>query len=374
MKTTLNLGRPLHLRVRLHPSWAVALLLIISIMVTQFPDAYPFWERVALGIAASFLFLAAVLLREVLISLLAVSKGIPVKEVTIFFFGGVSHIAKEETTPTLELLLGVTGLLTNIVMAGVFYGLHAVLVNAGSVLFDGIILWLAYIYVLLAFLHFVPVFPLDGGRIMRMLLWKATGNYNGAMRIVSWAGQVTGLFGVAAGVLLLYSGQFVNGLVLLLVGWILFSAATQSHRPVIMRKTLDGVAARDVIAKESPVIGPEVRVGHLVRDHVLVAGGRQFAIADGGQLLGLVTLRDIKHLPKKKWNATTVARIMTPARKLMIAQAEQPASSLLERMEVWQVEAVPVLERDTVIGVVNRDGLRRLLKTRRELKRLPIWK
>jgi len=370
MRGISRLGRIFRVRLRLHRSWAIAFILITAIVVTQFPAAYPLWERAALGLVAGFLFFVAVSIREISLNFLALNEGIPGREVTLFVFGGVSQIAKEETRPVLELLLAAAGLLSNLVIAGAFYGIHSILVNTGSVLIDGLILWLSFLYFMLALLHFIPVFPLDGGRILRVLLWKVTGNYDGATRIVSWAGQVIGFFFIAGGILLLiFSRQWINGSVLALIGWVLNIGATQSHRPVILRKTLDGVVARDVIAREDHIISPELSLGQLVRDYIMVAGQRHFVVTDGVKLLGIVTIRNIKSVPKRRWNSTTVGEIMTPAGGLKIAQAEQPAASLLEQMDEWHIDHIPVLEQDRVIGVVVRDSIMSLVKTRAELKK-----
>jgi Zn-dependent protease len=364
-----RLGQIFRVRLRLHRSWVIAFILITAIVVTQFPEAYPLWQRVVLGIATSFLFFIAVSIREISLDFLALNEGIPGREVTLFVFGGVSQVAQEETRPALELLLAVAGLLSNLVIAGVFYAIHSVLVNTGSVLFDGLILWLSFIYFMLALLHFIPVFPLDGGRVLRVLLWKATGNYDGATRVVSWAGQVTGFLFIAGGILLLiFSRQWINGLVLALIGWVLNTGATQGHRPVILRETLDGLMARDVIAREDNIVKPKLSLGQLVRDYIMVTGQRYFAVADGTELLGVVTIRNIKSVPQKRWDSTTVGEIMTPTSELKRAQAEQPAASLLEQMNEWHIDHIPVLEQDRVIGIVARDNIMSLLKTRRELK------
>jgi len=368
MRVIPYLGRILRLRLRIHRSWSLAVILITATVVTQFPVAYPFWQRIVLGIAASFLFFIAVSIRETVLSSLAISRGIPVKRVSLFIFGGVFQVAKEDTHPVLELLLAATGLLTNLIIAGVFYGVHSVLVNTGSVLIDGLVLWLAFLYFMLALFHFVPVFPLDGGRLLRLLLWKVTGDYDRATRIASWAGEGMGLLFIAGGILvLILSRQWFNGLVLILIGWVLQIAAIHSRRQALRREALQGLTARDVIARDYPIISQELSLGQLVRDYILVTGQRYFAVADGVKLEGVVSMRNIKPIPKERWDSTPVGEIMTPASELKTAQAEQPASSLLEQMDELGIDCMPVLEQDKVIGIVVQDNLRHLVRTRAEL-------
>jgi len=368
MRIVPHLGRVLGIRLRLHPTWAIAIPLIIAIVVTQFPEAYPLWQRMILGVAASLLFLAAVSIREIILNFLALSRGIPVKRVTLFAFGGVSQITKQATLPLLELLLAAAGLLTNLIIAGIFYAVHSVLVNTANVMIDGLILWSAYMYFMLALFHFIPGFPLDGGRLLRTLLWKAIGDYDRATGIASWAGQGFGLLLIVGGILLLVlAGQWFNGLVLIFVGWVLYIAAAQSRRQTALREALQGIVARDIMARECPSTTPELTLGQLVRDCILVTGQRYFVVAEGGKLEGIVTTRDIKRVPKKRWNSTQIGEIMTPASELKTAHAQQSAASLLEQMEELNIDQMPVLEKGVVIGIIARDTLIRLDKTRAEL-------
>jgi len=363
------LNRMLGVRLRLHPTWAVAFILIIAMMVTQFPEAYPLWQRTIWGVTAGLLFFIAVGFREIILNFLALNRGIPVQRVTLFAIGGLPQIPKGDTRPLLELLLATAGLLFNLVIAGIFYAIHSALVNTGNVIIDGIILWTAYLYFLLALFHFIPVFPLDGGRLLRTLLWKLTGDYDRSTNIASWAGQGLGLLLIACGILLLVlSRQWFNGLTLVFVGWVLYLAAVQSRRQTALREALQHIAARDMMSGESPIIAtPQFTIGQLVRDCILVTGQRYFVVAEEGKLRGVVTTRDIKKVPKKRWNSTKISRVMTPASRLRTAKAQQSAASLLELMDELGIKRMPVLENDKVIGVISQDNLNRLKKTRVEL-------
>jgi Zn-dependent protease len=367
MKAVPNVRQFLRANLRLHRGWAIAFILITAVVMTQFPEAYPFWLRAALGITAVLLFFAAVGIREIGLSHLAISRGMPEKRVTLFVFGGVSQVAEEETLPVLELLMGMAGLLFNLIIVGILYGVYSILLNTGSSLVSGLILWSAYLYFMLALFHFIPALPLDGGRLLRALLWKMTGNYNLATAITSGAGLGIGLAFIAGGILLLVlTQQWFNGLTLVFVGWLLQAAATQSRRPVAWRRILGGIKARDVLAPDCPLINQRITLGRLVRDYILVSGQRYFMVVGGARLRGVVSVAKVKKVPKKRWRSTRVADIMTPASELRTAQAEQPAASLLEQMNEWQMDYMPVLEQGRVIGMVMGDSLRRLVKSRAE--------
>ncbi len=231
MRGTPKLGRILGVRIRLHYTWAIALVLITAAVVTQFSEAYPIGQRIILGIAAGVLFFITLSIREFILCFMAIIKGIPVKSITLFIFGGVSQITKEATSPSFEVLAAVVGLLSNLVIAGIFYMVYIILANTGNIIIDVLVQWLAFIYFMLALFHFIPGFPLDGGRALRAFLWKATDNYEQVTRIASWTGWSVGLIFTIGGILLMIiEQQWFVGILLAFPGLVLQNAATHSRR------------------------------------------------------------------------------------------------------------------------------------------------
>lgn len=227
------MGRVLGIRLRVHYTWFVAVILITTSVVTQFSTASPLWSRIILGISASFLLFLSISIREFVLSFIATRKGISVKSVTSFVFGGVYEIDEETATPALELLLAMAGMLFNLIIAGVFFVVYFVLKYTENIMIDVLMQWLAFICFMLAIFHFVPGFPLDGGRILRALLWKASGNYQRATRIASWVGWSAGLIFTIGGILILiFTQQWFIGILLAFPGLVLQNAATHSRRQV----------------------------------------------------------------------------------------------------------------------------------------------
>lgn len=355
-------------RVRLHYTWYIAFLLIIAVITTQFPEVYPLWQRMVLGVATGLLFFIAISIRELILGFLATRRRMPVKDVTLFVLGGVYQIARETTRPVLELLLAFTGLLSNMVIAGIFYGAYLALANSTNVIIAGLIQWLAFIIFMLALFHFVPGFPLDGGRVLRALLWRTTGNYERAARIASRVGQGIGLLLVVGGiVVMVFYHQWFVGLFLAFVGWVLQSAATHSRNQVLLYETLRSIVAQNIMTKEYSVVNPQLSLSRLVRDYIMVTGQRYFVVADEDKLQGIVTARNIRSIPRGRWKSTRVGKVMTPVGKLKTAYLQQSGASLLELMDGLGINQIPVLEEDEVIGVVVRDSLMRLVKTRTRL-------
>jgi Zn-dependent protease len=337
-------------------------------MVTQFAETYPLWQRISLGIATSLLFFIFLSIREFAISLMAINRGITVRRVTLFVFGGVPQISKESTRPIIELLLAAAGLLSTLVIAGVFYFIYGVFVNAGSIVIAGLIQWLAYIYFILFLFHFIPGFPLDGGRILRALLWKATGNYERATLIVSWSGLFVGLLCIAGGItLLIVERQWFNGPVLIGAGWVLLAAAARSRRQAVLLEALKKVKTQDVMTREHSLASPQFTISQLIQDYILITGQRYFAVVDDGRWQGIVTMKAIKRV-RKKHRGAYIATIMIPASEIKTAHPQQSAASLLDQMDELGIDHMPVLDEDKVIGIVSRDSLIRLAQTRAKLK------
>lgn len=233
MKSTSNISRISGVRVRLHYTWIVAVPLITVAVVTQFSTEYSLWQRILLGVAASMLFFLALTIRELILNFIATKKDITVNRITFFVFGGVREIAKDSTSPSLELLFAVVGLLSNLIIAGVFTLAYIGLAYTGNVIINVLIQWLAFICFMLAGFHFIPGFPLDGGRILRAILWKTTNDYERVTRITSWIGWGAGvLFTISGIIILVTTQQWFAGILLAFPGLVLQNAATHSRRQI----------------------------------------------------------------------------------------------------------------------------------------------
>lgn len=160
-------------RIRLHYTWWFAFIFIIVIIATQFPEAYSMWRRLGLGVLTSLIFLFGLILRQYGVIFLAISRGIPLRNVTLYIIGGVPGIAREFTTPIIDLLLGVAGLLFSLVVVMLLYVAYVILVINDATIMASLFSWLVYFMVLFTFFHIIPGYPLDGGRIFRAFFGEA---------------------------------------------------------------------------------------------------------------------------------------------------------------------------------------------------------
>jgi len=375
MSGSLRLGKVLGITLNLHYSWFIIFALITFSLSLSFLDEYPLWIRVMTGVFTSVLLFASVIAHELAHSLVAIRNGIPVKSITLFFLGGVAQITREAARPKTELIIAIAGPLCSVMLAGIF-GAIWFLVWGNSqqtVAFDNPVFWLAWINLTLALFNLVPGFPLDGGRILRALLWQGTGNYKRATHIASLVGQGVAYLLIGGGVFIIFGNIFIedlnpfNGIWLAFIGWFLHNAATTSYRQVEIREALRGFTARAVMSTDYVAISPNLSLKELVQGYVLPTGRRHFVVAEEGRLEGVVTFENVKTVPQTHWDITPVRTVMTPADKVVSAHPEEEALSILERMDEHDINQMPVVKERLVLGVVVRENLLRLIQLRSEL-------
>ncbi len=356
-------------RLRLHYSWILAFILIIALVATQFPEAYSFWRRLLIGALTACIFLLMIIIKQVALNFIARNRNVAFRRVIIYVFGGVPGITREYSSPLLEILLGTAGLVFSLAVASLFYLLYIGLIIVGNEMWGGIISWLSFIFLLLSIFHFIPGYPLDGGRILRGLMWRATGDYDRAMRISVWIGGGVVFACIAGGILMLFLQQaWLLGITLIFVGLVLYSALANRNRLISIRRTLQNTKVKDVMSGEYPHITPQMSVARIIQDYCLVTGQYYFLVVSDDKLLGSVGLRNIRSVPRRKRGNTTIASIMVPAEHSIAASTNQSAADAIEQMVEMDFEEIPVIEDGKVIGTVFRDKLMHLAKIKSELR------
>jgi len=371
MRGHISLGKVFGIPLRLHYTWFIIFTLVTySLVRYAVGQAYPIEQGIILGILTSILFFASILTHELAHSILAIRNNIPVREITLFVFGGVSQITKDATSPRAEFSVAVVGPLTSLATAGIFYGLHLLLAGTQQTLAASLMQWLALINVVLALFNLIPGFPLDGGRILRAIVWRRTRDYHKATRIAARVGQGIAYAFIAAGIalIILFREFWFSGLWLILIGWFLHDAARASYQQVLLRDALIGITARQVTDYGCPLIPPDMNVRDVVQQCILPTGRSCLLVARGTELEGMVTLQQIKKISRTRWPLTSVQDIMTPAGKLKAAHVDQDILSVLQEMDGESANHLPVTEAGRVVGVINREELIRFLRTRAEFR------
>lgn len=369
MRGSLRVARIAGIEIRIHYTWLLVFILITwSLAQGFFLQYYPGWKTAIYWItgvlAALFLFLS-VLMHELAHSLVAQTRGLPVRSITLFIFGGVSNIEKEPERPKTEFTMAVVGPLTSLVLAGVFWGLLHLVGEEMSPL-AAMLSYLALINALLAGFNLLPGFPLDGGRVLRSILWRTTGSLTKATNIAATMGRVLGWGLIGFGVFQLMSGNFLGGIWIAFIGWFVSSAAGASRQQVTMREHLRGVRVEDVMDSIPERISPQTSVDDVVRGIFFQRGLRAVPVCQDDRLVGMVTLTDVKELPQHKWTQTPVEEIMT-RQPLRTVDKNDDLSSALRLIAEHGVNQVPVLEGGRLVGLLSRTNIIYYLQLSQEL-------
>ncbi len=339
-----------------------------------FPAWHPEWSPAmswGVGLGASFLFFASVLAHELSHAVVARTQGIPVRRITLFVFGGMAHMEREPPSPKAEFLMAAVGPLTSIAIGVIAtLGGWALAEVGGSTLAETpvaafqalgpvstLLLWLGPINLLLGIFNMVPGFPLDGGRVLRSILWWSTGDMLKATRWAAGAGQAVAWGLMAWGVFALFSGGLVQGIWLLLIGWFLNHAARASYQQLLVRRALEGVPVVRIMTRHVTTVPPELTIEQFVRERLLMEDQQAFPVVVNSRFAGIVCLTDVRKVPHDRWHVTTVSEIMTPATHVSIVDPHDDAERALEELARRDVDQLPVLEGDHVEGMVRRRDL-----------------
>jgi Zn-dependent protease len=320
------------------------------------------------GVIAAVLFFLSVLAHELSHALVGRANGVPVAGITLFIFGGVTTIDSDSRTPREEALIAIAGPATSI---GIGLALLAVDVAVGQPQIGALVGWLGFINRALGAFNLIPGFPMDGGRVLRALLWRLRGDRLLATRNAAAVGRALAYLLIGFGVFIaLQPGGVFNGIWLALIGWFLSNAAESTAVQAGVERSLRGVKVRDAMVDSPPEVSPNESVAELVNERMLRGEHRSYLVRyeDGG-LAGLVTLGDVRRLPREQWADARVTDIMTRYADLATIGPDEPLADALRLTEEREVGQLPVIGDDPrmPLGMVTRRGILRLIDARMKL-------
>ena len=368
-----RLGRIAGIDILVHWSWfAIFFLLTWWLASGFFADVYEDWsasERWGSAVVAALLFFGSVLLHELSHSLVAKRLGLPVKSITLFIFGGVSALGAEPSNAKQEFRVAIVGPLTSFVLAGVFGALVAAAWASDRL--DSppgaIAEYLAFINLAVGVFNLLPGYPLDGGRVLRASLWARSGNMLSATKIAAGAGTFIAFGLMAAGVLSILAGSFIGGAWFIVIGWFLRNVSEASYQQLLFRSSLEGTRVSEVINRSFHAAPPDISLSRLVNEYMLAWSQRCVPIVAGEELLGLVTMGDLKRVAQEEWATTSTFRAMTPLEKLHVARPQDDLTQALDAMASHDVHQLPVLDGRLFLGFVTRADVLKLIQIRSEL-------
>jgi Zn-dependent protease/CBS domain-containing protein len=372
-------GRPIPLfklagfQIGLDWSWFILAVLITWTLASGvFPFYYPgltpaaYWS---MGVIAALGLFGSILLHELGHAMVARRYGLPIRRITLFIFGGVAEMEAEPERPAVEFWVAIAGPITSFLVGLVCWLLLQAAAGAGAgVPVVGVLAYLASINAILAVFNLVPAFPLDGGRILRAILWYWKGSLRWATRVASMIGGGFGILLIGLGVYRVLIGDFVGGMWWFLIGLFVRFAAQMSYQQVLMRETLRGIPVRRIMTAKPITVPSGITIAQLIDDYIYRHHHNMFPVVDNGRLVGCVTMNDVKRLPRDRWASTTVAEIMRPCTEATAISPDMDAMEVLSLMARTRNSRLLVTERDRLIGVVTLRDVMNFLNVKLNLE------
>ncbi|MEV0807224.1 site-2 protease family protein [Micromonospora sp. NPDC050200] len=367
MRATFRLGRIAGVPVGVN--WSVLFIFLLiawALAANQFPRAYPHrptWEYVLAGLVAAVVFFLGLLAHEVSHAVIAKRNGLQVEGITLWLFGGVSELRGEARDPGAELRIAGIGPLVSLLVGAFFGAIAVVLTLAGQRgLVLGSLAWLAGINILLAIFNVLPAAPLDGGRLLRAAVWKATGDRTKASVVAARAGWVLGALLIGLGLVQFLTGFGVGGLWLALIGWFLIGAAGVEERQARMGSALHGVRVGDVMTPQPQTASADMTVADFIDHYLFAYRHSTLPLTEDGRPIGLVTLDRVRGIPADRRGTATLGEVSCRAEDLVLARPEEQLNDLLPRLSQCADGRALVVTDQRLVGIISPSDISRAVQ------------
>ncbi len=354
-------------------SWFVIFFLVIySMAESYFPSTQKHFsppQYWIMGLVTATMLFASVLLHELAHSFVAVRHGIKVEAIRLFIFGGVAQVSREPLTGRHEFLIALAGPATSMALA-VFFGMvySFLLITHGPGAVTAVSSYLCLSNILLALFNLIPGFPLDGGRILRAILWDRWDDIGRATKVVSQMGSAVAMLLIIVGaVQFLFTQSLISGLWFIFIGLFMKQSAAGSYHAVVLKQALSGVRIRQIMTEDIVGVDWLTSVAELVRDYIYKHQFTNFPVFERGEFLGMVSLDDVKEVPKELWPFKQVRDIMLPAEHVPSLKPDEDATEALARMVSDDLGRMPVIENGKLVGIVSRRDIMNLFKIKTDL-------
>jgi len=369
----INLFKLLGFEVRVDLSWIVIVVLVTwSLSKGLFPFQYKgisiagYWTMGIIGALGLF---ASIIFHELSHSLIARRYGLPMKGITLFIFGGVAEMSDEPPNPRAEFMMAIAGPLASILIGFIFFIIYSMAVaDKWPLLIKGVFQYLYSINFLLAIFNMIPAFPLDGGRVLRSILWGVKGNLRWATRVSSGIGNAFGIFLIIMGILNILRGNFINGMWWALIGLFVQNAAKGSYEQLVTRKALEGETVRRFMKPDPITVTPSTTIEQLVEEYIYKHHFKMFPVVESENMMGCITTKQVKDIPKEEWAKKTVGDVVTTCSPDNTIGVNEDAVKALSKMNQKGVSRLLVTENNRLAGVISLKDLLEFLSLKVELE------
>ena len=361
----LRIGSIAGIPINLDYSWfLIFFLLTWSLGASYFPNQFPGWEPWEywlIGATATILLFVSVLLHELGHAKAAKYYHIPVKEITLFIFGGVAQIQEEPRSAWSEFWIAIAGPIVSLGLGALFYGLALTLggISQLNAIFD----YLGYVNIALFAFNLIPGFPLDGGRVLRAILWGASKDIHRATTTAANVGRFIAYGFIAIGLLMMMGRNFFDGMWLAFIGWFLESAAVAQVQQQKLRDILSRYWVKQAMNTHFTLLPAHTTLDVLINQHLLGSGKRAYVVQRQGAPVGILTIHQLQQAPKSAWTTTTAEDIMIPLDKARTISPDADLWTALSAMDREGVNQLLVVDQGKVIGMISREDLVSFLQT-----------
>ncbi len=361
LKGAWKIGNILGIPIRVHFSWLIVFGLLTWLLSSRYfpqvtPDL-PFVSYWISGALAALLLFASVAFHELAHSYVAQRYQLTIESITLFIFGGVAQLKGDPPHPRAEFWIAIAGPLSSFFLSAVFFLLMINTAGGTRALFA----YVAQINLLLGIFNLIPGFPMDGGRVLRAAIWGKKKDYFFATQKASSIGRGIALFFIFFGLFSIFRGG-MEGLWLMFIGWFLYSAAQASYQQATLQETLSGIKVKDIMVTEMQAVEPSISLDEVVDKYFLRYGYGGFPVIDDGKFLGILTLKEVKNVPREDWGKVKVSEVYVPHDKKWEVPPDADVTRALELMIKEDKGRIMVTEKDKIIGLITRNGIARYVQ------------
>jgi Zn-dependent protease/CBS domain-containing protein len=369
----ITLFKLLGFEVKIDSSWIIlAILITWSLAKGVFPAYFedmPASNYWAMGVAGALGLFLSIILHELSHSLVARRFGIPMKGITLFIFGGVAEMSEEPPSARAEFLTAIVGPVSSVLIAVVFYGILQVGEAADwPPAVNGVLFYLVWVNFILALFNLLPAFPLDGGRVLRSVLWSWKKNLSWATMVSSRVGSAFGVLFIAWGLWEIIQGNFIGGLWQAMIGLFLRGAAKSSYQQIVTRDLLSGLTVGRFMTPEPVTVSPDISLQRFVDDYLYRSHHRIYPVVKDGELVGCVTAKKLKDIPRQEWPRRRVGEIAAGCEEAAVISPDSEAMAAIDSMNRTGSSRLMVVENGRLVGIVTLKDLSEILALRMELE------